>query len=258
MSNICNSKVLIIITDGMHPDALSKIEKAQSFIKSSASTMQGRSVMPSDTLPCHMSLFKSVDPEIHKCTSNSYTKPEKDVRSICDVLCHRDLKCAMLYSWEQLRDLTRPNDIAFSYYINEEMFGYRETVHKLTDMAIELIKEDCFEFIFLHYDLIDEMGHHYGWLSDEYLKAVEEIWDEIFKLLEHLDDNTTVIVSADHCGHEQDHGDECDTLIPVIIKGNNFEKGSILENVSIKDIAPTVTKILGIPADPEWTGKALF
>ncbi|MBE6573738.1 MAG: hypothetical protein E7652_05025 [Ruminococcaceae bacterium] len=252
------TKVLIILTDGMHPDALKGIEKAENFIRESASTLQGRSVMPSDTLPCHMSLFKSVPPELHKCKSNSYTKPDKDYRTICDVLSHRDLKCAMLYSWEQLRDINRPNDIAFSCYINEEMYGYKETVHKLTDKAIELLREDICDFIFLHYDLIDEMGHHNGWLSDEYIDAVEYIWDEIYKVLEHTDDNTTVFVLSDHCGHEHDHGDECDTLIPVMIKGKSFEKGSALKDVSIMDIAPTVAKLFGIPSDPEWNGKALF
>lgn len=258
MDTVNKPKVLIILTDGMHPDALKNIDKAQRFISESASTVKGRTVMPSDTLPCHMSLFKSVVPELHKCTSNSYTKPSKDYRTICDVLCHRDLKCAMLYSWEQLRYINRPNDIAFSCYINEEMFGYRDTVYRLTDKAIELIREGLCDLIFLHYDLIDEMGHHYGWLSNEYIDACECIWDEIYKVIGYTDENTTVIVLSDHCGHDHDHGDECDTLIPVMIRGRDFEKGSTLDNVSIIDIAPTVTKLFGIPADDEWQGKALF
>jgi arylsulfatase A-like enzyme len=49
-----------------------------------------------------------------------------------------------------------------------------------------------------------------------------------------------------------------DMLIPIIIKGKDFEAGKILENATILDIAPTVTKLLGLEADEEWEGKSLI
>ena len=36
-----------------------------------------------------------------------------------------------------------------------------------------------------------------------------------------------------------------------------FEKGKMLENVSILDLAPTIAKIRGVPKAREWEGKAL-
>lgn len=258
MSNVNTVKVILIVTDGMHPDALPFVDKAIDFIKESASTMNGRSVMPSDTLPCHFSLFKSVDPEKHTITSNGYDRPKKDYRTVCDVLKLNDRKSAMFYAWEQFKYLTRPNDIAYSCYINKDFYGNKETAQKLTQNVIDFISNDTADLIFLHYDLIDDIGHNYGWMSEEYIESVRFIWDEIFKLLYYIDDNTTVIIISDHSGHGNDHGDECDTLIPVIIKGPRFEKGSTLENVSIKDIAPTITTILGIKADDEWDGRSLL
>ncbi|MBR5515810.1 MAG: alkaline phosphatase family protein [Clostridia bacterium] len=258
MKNVNMNKVILILTDGMHPNALNYVKKAQEFIADSASTMQGYSVMPSDTLPCHFSLFKSVDPKKHTITTNGYTAPEKDYRTICDVLCLNGLKSAMFYSWEQLKYLTRPNDIAYSCYINKDFYGNKDTVKKLTNSVVDFLDNDFASFVFLHYDLIDDIGHNFGWMSSEYTDAVSFVWDEIYKVLEHTDKNTTVIVISDHSGHDNDHGDEVDTLIPVMIRGKGFEKGSTLNDASIKDIAPTVTKILGINADDEWDGKSLL
>ena len=46
--------------------------------------------------------------------------------------------------------------------------------------------------------------------------------------------------------------------IPVFIKGRDFPAGSRLENVSIKDIAPTIAALLGAEWAPEWEGKTLY
>lgn len=46
--------------------------------------------------------------------------------------------------------------------------------------------------------------------------------------------------------------------IPLIIKGKDFKAGEKLENISIKDIAPTVAKLLYIVPDKELEGESLF
>lgn len=65
--------------------------------------------------------------------------------------------------------------------------------------------------------------------------------------------------TADHGGHDRTHGTDSpeDMTIPFIIKGKNFKVGEKLENVSIKDIAPTVAKLLDIAPDQAWEGKSL-
>lgn len=65
--------------------------------------------------------------------------------------------------------------------------------------------------------------------------------------------------TADHGGHDRTHGTDSpeDMTIPFIIKGKDFKAGEKLENVSIKDIAPTVAKLLDIAPDQAWEGKSL-
>ena len=46
--------------------------------------------------------------------------------------------------------------------------------------------------------------------------------------------------------------------IPVFIQGENFPAGSKLENVSIKDIAPTIAALLDADRAAEWEGNSLY
>jgi hypothetical protein len=40
--------------------------------------------------------------------------------------------------------------------------------------------------------------------------------------------------------------------------GENFEKGKELHDVSIMDLTPTISKIMGTLPDREWEGKSLI
>ena len=55
------------------------------------------------------------------------------------------------------------------------------------------------------------------------------------------------------------HGTELpeDMTIPMIILGAEADRVAELENVNIKDIAPTITALLGVEPDAEWEGKSM-
>ena len=78
-------KVLLILVDGMRSDALSEIPQAQEMLTQSCHTLQAQTVFPSVTLPCHMSLFHSVDPERHGTTTNVYAPQVRPVNGLCEV-----------------------------------------------------------------------------------------------------------------------------------------------------------------------------
>ena len=79
-------KVLLILVDGMRPDALPKVDAAQKIISKSAYNMNAQTVMPSVTFPCHMSLFHSVDPGRHGTTTNTYMPQVRPIDGLCEVL----------------------------------------------------------------------------------------------------------------------------------------------------------------------------
>ena len=55
-------KVLLILVDGMRPDAVVQNKIAGKFLEESTFSLNAATVFPPVTLPCHMSLFHSVDP----------------------------------------------------------------------------------------------------------------------------------------------------------------------------------------------------
>ena len=253
-------KVLLILVDGMRPDALSEIDECRDFIKNAAYTMHAETVMPSVTLPCHMSLFHSVDPSRHGTTTNVYAPQVRPINGLCEVLCRSGKKSAFFYNWEQLRDLTRPDSLTFSFFCKGGDMGYEEANDAVTDAAIECLKKNNIDFTFLYLGYTDEAGHRYGWMSDAYMESMKKSWQSIKKIADSLDDEYTIIVTADHGGHDRMHGTDLpeDMTIPLIIKSSTSVNTVIPDGVSIKDIAPTVTKLLGVDSDAEWEGKSLL
>ena len=76
--------------------------------------LQSRTVFPSVTLPCHMSMFHSVPPQRHGVLSNTYTPQVRPVSGLFDQAKMAGKTTAMFYGWEQLRDLGRPGSMTYS------------------------------------------------------------------------------------------------------------------------------------------------
>ena len=253
-------KVLLILVDGMRPDAIEGLDTVQRLMKKASYTMSAETVKPSVTLPCHMSLFHSVDPARHGITVNLYTPQVRPVRGLVDALAQNGKVCASFYGWEELRDISRPGSLDFSYYCSGRKIGRPLMNNKVTDAAIDYIKERDADFVFLYLGYTDFAGHSFGWMSDEYMEAIRNSWDNIDRIMATLLDEWTVFITADHGGHDRFHGTELpeDMTIPLIVKGRDFAEGQKLSGVGIKDIAPTVAKLLGVEPDGEWEGRSLL
>lgn len=253
-------KVLLILADGMRPDSLTDVEKAQNIMSKSYYTLNGSTVFPSITLPCHISLFHSVTPERHGTTTNTYAPQVRPINGLCEVLKQADKKCAIFYNWEELRDVSRPNSLAHSCFYAGRRIGYKEAGEVLTDELIKYLKNYDTDFTFLYFGYPDMAGHNHGWMTDEYMDAIYSSWDNIEKIMEELGDEYTYIITADHGGHNRSHGSDMpeDMLIPIIINGKDFEKGKEFSTANIIDIAPTITKLLGVAPDSDWEGTPII
>ncbi len=254
-------KVVLVLVDGMRPDGMMQCGHAYpgELCKKSAYTLNARTVMPSVTLPCHMSLFHSVDPDRHGILSNTYVPQVRPVVGLFDRLDMYGKKCAFFYTWEELRDLSRPDHLHTAVCYNQHKQS--DTDILITDAAIDYINRELPDFTFVYLGETDEVGgHSCGWMSEQYLKSVNKAWGCIEKLHKSLPEGYSLIVVADHGGHDRSHGTDCpeDMTIPICCCGGKFEAGKELENASIKDIATTVAALLEVPAVKEWEGKILF
>lgn len=126
--------------------------------------------------------------------------------------------------------------------------------------AISYIKEQKPDFAFIYLGLVDHAGHVHKWMSREYMQACCQSLDEIKRIVESCKDAYSIIITADHGGHEWMHGTakKEDMLIPLVCIGPDFQPGARLDSIGICDIAPTIAELMNVPAADEWKGKSLI
>ncbi len=248
-------KVILILVDGMRPDAMTECGHpyTEELIARSTHAMKGTTVYPSDTLPCHMSLFTAVDPIQHQTTSNTYCRPVNKVRGLVEQLDASGKKAAMFYNWGELRDIAAPGIFNFSLFMRDEKDA------AITDYAIEYLKKNSPDFTFLYLGNVDIFGHHHRFMSEKYLDSVHTAIVCIKRVISTFGDEYTYIITADHGGHDHDHGSTMpeDITIPMLFIGEEFEAGKEIE-ASIMDIAPTVCDLLGVEKQQCWKGKSVL
>ena len=254
------NKVILISIDGMRPDGLKQCKNpyVEELMKIASYTFNARTVFPSVTLPCHMSMFHSVPPERPGTTTNIYMPQVRPINGLFEQISNAGGVCAMYYGWEPLRDVSRPGSLKEAGYINAYSFDHTDAM--LTDRALNYIKVAKPDFVFLYMVETDEKGgHDNGWMSDEYLNVIYHAIDNVKRVIEETNGEYTVIITADHGGHDRGHGSDMDEdmTIPMIFYGPHFSPGKELNGVSILDIAPTIADIMEIPAAKEWEGKPL-
>ncbi|NLD88641.1 MAG: sulfatase-like hydrolase/transferase [Clostridiales bacterium] len=256
-----DKKVILISIDGMRPDGALSCGNpfVNEMMKRGSFTLDARTVYPSVTLPCHMSMFYSVPPERHGITTNLYMPPVRPFNGLFEQITLFGGKCAMYYGWEPLRDVSRPKSLLTSAYISAR--GADDTDTYLCGCALECINNHSPDFVFLYMVETDEKGgHDHGWMSQEYLDVMSNAVNCAKRVYETVGDKYTVIVTSDHGGHDRSHGttmDE-DMTIPMFFLGKDFIQGRELKDVSVLDLAPTIAEIIGVTKAEEWEGKSLI
>lgn len=252
-------KVILISIDGMRPDGFLQCENpySENMMNDWAYTLTGRSVEPSVTLPCHLSLFYSVPPVRHGISTNLFTPFARPLDGIFEHLSKSGKVCASFYAWEEMRDLGRPGSVKFTGYRNAWMD--EDSDETITDLALACIKEKSPDFVFLYLGDTDEKGGHgTGWMSDPYLAYISKALDCVKRVAETCPEYD-IIVTADHGGHDRTHGTTMpeDMTIPQFYRCEGLAPGTDLGNVSLLDIAPTIADLMGVEPVDEWEGRSV-
>lgn len=252
--------VVFIMLDGVRPDALTTAScpTLLSLREQGASTLQARSVMPCITLPCHTSIFHSVPPTRHGITSNIFTPMARPLPGLVEMARAADKRVAFFYNWEELRDLARPGNIHYSYFRDSarDPDGDDETAAH----ASSFIRKEKPDLAFVYFGTVDETGHDHGWMSDNYLTQLEHVDSLLGGLFDSIPTEYSLIVHSDHGGHDRDHGTDLDEdmTIPWMAAGPNIKKGyTIQSQINLLDTAPTIAKVMGIPAHRDWEGRSV-
>ena len=253
--------VVFVMIDGLRPDVLNptRTPHLEKFRARSAYTLRGSSVMPSVTLPCHMSIFHSVPPTRHGIVVNTWQPMARPLPGLIDVAHKQNRRCAFIHNWESLRDLNRPETLAYSYFI-DNCYTDIHADEGIVDEALRCQEKLTPDFIFVYFGTVDIAGHKYGWMEEGYLAQAARADSAFGRLVAGLPQESTILVHADHGGHERTHGTAMpeDMTIPWMIAGPTIRQGyEIRQPVSLLDTAPTLAHILGIPADGNWEGSCV-
>lgn len=254
-------KVILISIDGMRPDGLKACGNpyVKELEKICAYTYQASSMNPSVTFPCHFSMTHSATPQRHGILTNTYVPQVRPIKGIFEKISDAGGECAMYYGWEPLRDIALPGKLKYATYINAYTEESSDTV--LTDEAEKRILKSKPDFVFLYMVETDEKGgHDNGWMSEEYLRRISIAIDNAKRMIEKFGDEYSVIIMADHGGHDRTHGTEMpeDMTIPLFFYGEDFTPGEIKDDVSLLEIAPTIAAIMGVEPDRDWEGRSII
>jgi predicted AlkP superfamily pyrophosphatase or phosphodiesterase len=205
------SKTILVIIDGCRSDGLeqAKTPTIDHMIVNGSHTLNARTVIPSITLPAHFSIFTSMLPLEHNVLTNTGSpQPSSTARSIIDVAKDYGKKTAAFYSWEQFRNLSAPGSLDHSYFINS---GSAENIDlEVAQAAAGYLNSCCPDFCFIYLEGTDIAGHRSGFMSMEYLDAIETADRALAIILNELEranlsDCYNIILHSDHGGINNHH-----------------------------------------------------
>ena len=254
--------VVFFMIDGLRPDAIgpAKMPNLEALRARGSSTLRAQSVMPSVTLPCHMSIFHSVPPTRHGTTTNDFAPQVRPIPGLVERLHASDLRSSFFHNWDPLRNLCQPEKLFSSFYRVVYPQYDPQADQWVADVAAREIAADRPDFAFVYFGGVDVEGHRFGWMSDEQLRQAELADVALGTVLSVLPADTAVILHADHGGHERGHGTDLpeDMTIPWIAAGPGIKSGyEIAGQVTLLDTAPTAAKLLGVKPHSEWEGRAV-
>lgn len=251
---------VLLLIDGLRPDALAQVAAPHiaGLLSRSTYSLRARSVMPSVTLPCHTSIFHSVPPQRHGIVTNLWQPMARPLPGLIEQAKQAGRRCYFFHNWEPLRDLNRPEMLELSFYQNNCYTRNGDLV--IAQIAAQTIAADRPDFAFVYLGTVDVAGHEHGWMSDAYLRQVELVDGGVGMVLDALTPDDTVLLQSDHGGHDRTHGTDLldDLLIPWMIAGPGIRRGyELADEVSLLDTAPTIARVMQVPAHPQWEGRCV-
>lgn len=256
--------VILISIDGLRPDAIGQFQAAtlNRLMVEGSSTLAATTILPSKTLPSHTSMLTGQPPDVHGVSWNNKLSPkqkELHVPTVFAVLRSQGFVTAAFFSKPKFSTLQRPGSLDYSKAPGG-WWGHWPADRMVRDVEQYLSAERP-NLLFVHLSDADRAGHDFGWMSPRYGEAVQRIDTSIAGILTVAAQtfgagNFTVIVTADHGGHDRDHGSEDprDTTIPWIAWGRAVKPGLLGANLKTMDTAATILWLFRVPEPTDWLG----
>lgn len=270
-------RIVLIALDGFSTEGFkgSKHPNIDKLFDKGLITLSSRPVIPSVTLPNWTSHLTGQGPEEHGITANNWTLSKHPLKaieidtdsfspSIFKLLKDRkaNAKTGFYYNWAELINPINQK------YLDEVSFEEDDKYKNNYAKALKFIGENKNDptLVFLYSVHVDHAGHGYGWMSPEYIAAIEEVDVEIGKFVQKLKDqnlydDTYFLLLSDHGGIAKGHGGVSmnEMQIPFGITGKKIKNLGMTDAFfnSNRNTSWILAKIFGIKDLPKsWTGIA--
>lgn len=248
--------VVIMSFDGLTGGGARRVFPAE-MLAEAAYTWEARTTLPSSTLPAHTSMLTGVPTAVHWVRINP-NNPTGHIRipTVFSVVTQNGGRAAAFVTKPKLLYLVPPGTAGRAVHLPYPRFrmdaAAREAAGHLARVQPQLL--------FLHVADPDDIGHTYGWASEEYRQTVAHVPGVVRIILDVLTrmgrlDESLVIVTSDHGGRARTHGGNSpeEVIIPWMAFGA-VQPGPITRPVMIYETAATAIAALGMPVPGSWQG----
>ena len=263
--------VILVGLDGFGAYAVPKANMPhfKKLMKEGAFNLNMRSVLPSSSAVNWASMLMGASPTIHGYTEWGSQTPEipsavtteNDIFPSIFTLIKKDnpqAKVGAVYSWGGVGYLLEKQivDINIPTEGNED---------QTAEQTAAIIKSQKPQFLFVHFDQPDGAGHKFGHDSAGYYQELERVDTRLGKIVAaikdaKMEDETLLIVLADHGGIEKGHGGKTmmEVRVPVVMTGPGLKTNhEVKSTMVVYDIATTIAWALGLESHEAWRGKAI-
>jgi Type I phosphodiesterase / nucleotide pyrophosphatase len=234
-------KVVLVSIDGLRPDAIfaAPARRLQALACSGSFSWRAQTMAPTTTLPGHASMLSGYSPDQHRLLHDDLRAGYIAVPTVMGMVTAAGKRVVMVVGKDKLVQLAPPGTFAVYALVANGDDG-------VADRAIAEAAS-AFDLMFVHFPLVDTVGHAAGWMSPSYLRQVTATDAALERLLAVLGPEVSVIVTADHGGSGVIHwpGRRIDAQIPWIISGPRIHRGHPLgQPISTLDTAATAAWLL--------------
>ncbi len=266
--------VVLIGTDGFssdivraHPGAFPNIE---ALMSRGMSSLASRSVLPSSSAVNWATMLMGATPDMHGYTNWDTQTPVPAPTNVNkwgmfpgifgEIRTQKpEAVTGSFYSWDGIGYLYEKEavDVSLCTDLDDD---------RLCREVCDFIENKNPDFTFIAFGEPDEIGHVYGWESEEYFNMCVKIDSLVGCVVRTIDSSfdpkeTAIIFSSDHGGIGDDHGGKTmsEMEVPFVIVGPGIPAGQKIEREIMKfDYAPTVAGLLQIEAPDAWRGKSIL
>lgn len=266
--------IVLIGLDGMSSQSLRETSDTvmpfyRSMMAKGSFALHKRSVLPSSSALNWASLYMAAGPEQHGFNAWDSRQPDFPSDTLTEHGIFPDIYYQIkkanpqatihhYYEWDGMHYVVDTLSIDMDKQFNA-LNGELETVIKNLVTYKPL-------FTSIIFDSPDHDGHGSGWMSPNYIASlsradawIQQIYEATVKA--GIADETVFVLTADHGGINKGHGGTSlqEIEAPVVFVGKGIRPGyEITTTVSISDVIPTLSVMLGLPRPHAWTGRPIW